>query len=180
MAPFHWRLLLHNAVREFLAECAVRFKHNDIIAPYALLDVGGLDVNGNPRDLFFGSDPYITLDIAQGPNVDIVADAATWTPDREYDVVVSCEVFEHTPQWPKIVETCYRALRVGGAFIATCASIGRGAHDAYGAPEIPLGQYYGNVSITAFSGVPCLDQFLELEVTKTRHGDLQVWGIKHR
>jgi hypothetical protein len=63
----------------------------------AVLDVGGRWINGGVRELFPNADPYVSLDIVDGPGVDIVADAATWVPDRAYDLVVCTEVFEHTP-----------------------------------------------------------------------------------
>lgn len=115
----------------------------------AVLDIGGRDINGSVRDLFPGADPYVSLDIVDGPGVDIVADAAQWTPDREYDVVVCCEVFEHTASWPRICATAYKALRPGGELILTMAGPGRPEHSAVdGGPTLYVGEHYANVDQT--------------------------------
>jgi len=113
--------------------------------PVTVLDIGGRDINGTARGLFPAAD-YTSLDIAAGNGVDIVADAATWSPDRAYDVVVCCEVFEHTEAWPAICATAYTALRPGGWFIATMAGPGRVPHSAVdGGPSLYPGEYYKNI-----------------------------------
>lgn len=113
--------------------------------PVRVLDIGGRNINGTVRGLFPHAD-YTSLDIAPGDGVDIVADASTWTPDREYDVVVCTEVFEHTEAWPQIVDTAYAALRPGGLFVATMAGPGRASHSAVdGSWQLYPGEYYGNV-----------------------------------
>lgn len=112
----------------------------------AVLDIGGRNINGTVRSLFPFAHTYIALDIAEGPEVDIVADAATWAPDRAYDVVVCCEVFEHTPVWPDICLTAAKACRPGGIFIATMAGPGRPPHSAVdGGWTLHPGEHYGNV-----------------------------------
>lgn len=114
--------------------------------PAAVLDLGGRDINGSVRHLFPKADPYRVMDIRPGDGVDIVADAATWEPDRLYDVVVCTEVFEHTANWPLICFTAHKALRSGGRFIATMAGPGRPAHSAVdGLFRLHPGEYYGNV-----------------------------------
>jgi len=114
--------------------------------PVAVLDLGGRNINGTPRPLFPNATAYTVLDIAEGEGVDIVADAATWTPDRRYDVVVCCEVFEHTYVWPRILRTIYAALVDGGQVIATMAGPGRAVHSAVdGGPFLYEGEHYANV-----------------------------------
>lgn len=114
--------------------------------PVTVLDLGGRDINGSPRALFPNATIYRVLDIAAGPNVDIVADAATWTPDREYDVVVCTEVFEHTASWRDICRTAYKATKPGGRFIATMAGPGRPAHSAVdGGWRLHPGEHYANI-----------------------------------
>lgn len=112
--------------------------------PGAVLDIGGHDNNGSPRALF-ATDDYTVLDLVEAHDVDIVADAAIWTPDRQYDTVVCTEVFEHTPEWPRICQTVRAALRPGGLFIATMAGPGRPAHGAWGAPGPAADEWYENV-----------------------------------
>ncbi len=110
----------------------------------SVLDIGGRNINGSVRDLFPNADPYVALDIADGPAVDIVANAAEWTPDRTYDLIVCTEVFEHTPEWPAILRTAAAACRVGGRIILTMAGPGRSPHGASGGPW-NFGEYYANV-----------------------------------
>lgn len=115
--------------------------------PVSVLDIGGRNINGTPRPLFPNATRYTVLDIAPGEGVDIVADAATWFPDHNYDVVVCCEVFEHTDVWPAILETAYRAL-VGtmGMLILTMAGPGRAPHSAVdGGPVLYDGEHYRNI-----------------------------------
>jgi hypothetical protein len=113
--------------------------------PITVLDIGGRDVNGTCRSLFPNAD-YTVLDIRPAENVDIVADAATWTPDREYDLMLCTEVFEHTEVWPAICMTAYKAVRAGGQFIVTCAGPGRPPHSAVdGRFALHPGEYYANV-----------------------------------
>lgn len=112
-----------------------------------VLDVGGRYVNGSPRPLFPNAVVYRVLDIADGPDVDVVADAAAWTPDREYDVVVCCETFEHAAEWPRIALAAHKALRPGGRFIATMAGPGRAVHSGVdGGPWLHRGEHYANVA----------------------------------
>jgi SAM-dependent methyltransferase len=110
----------------------------------AVLEVGGRQINGGVRDLFPNATPYVSLDIAEGDAVDIVANAATWTPDRLYDLVVCTEVFEHTPEWPEILATMAKACRPGGRLVLTMAGPGRSPHGASGGPHEP-NEHYANV-----------------------------------
>lgn len=98
----------------------------------AVLEIGGRWINGGVRGLFPNADPYMSLDIEDGEAVDIVANAATWIPDRTYDLIVCTEVFEHTPEWPEILETMATACRPGGRLVLTMAGPRRSPHGAGG------------------------------------------------
>lgn len=119
--------------------------------PITVLDIGGQDMNGSCRHLFPAAE-YVSLDIAAGRGVDVVADAATWTPDRAYDVVVCCEVFEHTPEWPAMCKTAFEACRAGGVFVATCAGPGRHPHSGRAATPLQPGEYYQNLDVAGLCG----------------------------
>ncbi len=111
-----------------------------------VLDIGGRNINGSVRDLFPGAKSYTVLDIHADTGVDIVADAATWTTDDRFDVVVCAEVFEHTAVWREICATAIGVLEPGGRFIATMAGPGRAAHSAMdGGPTLYPGEHYENV-----------------------------------
>lgn len=111
----------------------------------SILDIGGRDINGTSRHLFPNA-TYTVLDIVAGADVDLVADASTWTPDREYDTVICTEVFEHTAAWREIVKTAHKALRPGGRFVTTMAGPGRGEHSAVdGHWGLYPGEHYANI-----------------------------------
>lgn len=129
---------MHSAAYEWVAQHATE----DAVS---VLDIGGRNINGSVRGLFSGADPYVALDILPGEGVDIVADAADWTPDRDYDVVVCTEVFEHTATWPAICATIFAALRPGGIAILTMAGPGRPQHSALDGGPLRTGEYYANV-----------------------------------
>lgn len=131
--------------------------------PVTVLDIGGRNINGSARPLFPNATRYTVLDILPGPEVDIVADAATWEPDREYDVVVCAECFEHTPVWQGICGTAYEACKDGGMFIATMAGPGRGAHSAIDGDVIRDHEHYGNIDPERLE--KCLDQCGFTDVT---------------
>jgi hypothetical protein len=113
--------------------------------PVSVLDIGGRDVNGSPKSLFPNAVTYTVLDIVEGDNVDIIADAATWIPDQRYDVIICAEVFEHTPDWPAICATAYAACKPGGQLILTMAGMGRPAHSAVDGFRRRPGEHYANI-----------------------------------
>ncbi len=115
-------------------------------APCAVLEIGSRNVNGGIRDLFPNASPYTGVDIRPGPGVDIVADAATWEPDRHYDLVVSTEVLEHAEVWRDIIKTCWRALAPDGVLIMTAAGPGRPPHSHDGDESLAEGEWYENVA----------------------------------
>jgi SAM-dependent methyltransferase len=135
--------------------------------PVSVLDIGGRDINGSPRTLFPNAEPYRVLDVRPGDGVDVVADAATWEPDKPagYDVVVCTEVFEHTANWPLICCTAHEALAHGGRLVLTMAGPGRPEHSAVdGEFRLYPGEYYGNVHPETLRAVLELCGFRDIEV----------------
>lgn len=130
---------MHDQAMQWIARYATE-------AEVTVLDLGGRDVNGNPRHLFPNAAQYTVVDILPGEGVDIVADAATWQPNQVWDVVLSAECFEHTAKWPAICRTAYRALKMNGTFIVTTAGPGRPPHSGIdGQFRLHPGEYYANV-----------------------------------
>lgn len=125
----------------------IRLSGIDPTSPYAALDMGGADYNGTGRE-HFPHARWTGLDLRAGPGVDIVADAASWKPDRLYDLVVSTELLEHARDWRGCLRTAAMALSsplgTGWLFI-TCASTGRNPHSCTGPSELAEGEHYGNV-----------------------------------
>lgn len=121
------------------------------IAKYAtddqvrVLDIGGRYVTHDPRELFPNATDYTVLDSIHDEGVDIVANAATWSPQGQWDIVIAAEVFEHTEEWREICGTAWKALRPGGQFIVTTAAPSRPPHSATDGQAIRKGEWYGNI-----------------------------------
>lgn len=112
-----------------------------------ILDIGGRDINGTTRPIFKDAGKYVSMDLYDGPGVDIVGDASKpLLFPYLFDVVVCAEVFEHADTWPKIVENAFHALRPGGLFIATMAGPGRTKHSAIDGKELQECEWYENVA----------------------------------
>lgn len=117
---------MHPEAMQFLANELGEYRD----APVDVLEIGSRDINGSPRSLF-NLATYYGIDIADGPGVDQVADAATWRSiPLNFDFVICAEVFEHAPRWRDICTTAFFHLRDGGSFIGTAAGIGRRPHSA--------------------------------------------------
>lgn len=84
-----------------------------------VLDVGSCEVAGGSYKQFFPSEQfeYFGLDMAQGPNVDIVpANVYHWREidSDSYDVVISGQAFEHVEFFWLTAAEMARALKPGG------------------------------------------------------------------
>lgn len=166
---------MHEAAYNFIV--SVVQAHGLAEAP-SVLDLGGRDVNGTVHGLFH-SKPYV-VDILDGPEVDWVGDAAEFTTDHEYDVVLCTEVFEHTPNWPLIVNTAWVACRPGGMFIATMASRERPTHSPTTGGPLESDTYYANIDPVDLVSV--LGAFHTYAVIAADgyfgNDDLYCWAIK--
>lgn len=147
----------------------------DPLASLTILDIGGQDVNGTVHDYFKQGDgvSVTTLDLE---NADIIADARTWVPDDQYDVVIATEVFEHVQDWRAVLQTMHRALHPGGVLLATCASTDRPAHGATGAPLPVEGEWYRNVAPSDLA--TALDRLFKESNVHYRYppGDAYMWA----
>lgn len=132
---------MHPAAHKYIAEHAPPL---DRQAP-TVLELGGRYINGGVRQFFRHAREYVSVDIVPGRDVDVVADAADLELGRTFDVVVSTELFEHTPRAAEIVVTACRHLAPGGVFLATMAGPGRAPHSAAGRPRMEPGEFYRNV-----------------------------------
>jgi SAM-dependent methyltransferase len=118
-----------------------------------ILEIGSWDVSGSIRQ-FFNNCDYIGVDVSEGPGVDIVSFGQDLTlPDKNFDLVISCECFEHNPDWIETFKNMYRMLDDEGLFVFTCATYGRREH---GTPRRSMnssltsvsagGEYYLNLA----------------------------------
>lgn len=116
-------------------------------SPDRVLEFGSYDINGSVRSLLEKPNiQYVGIDIVYGKGVDIVADASVFSDLEKYDIVVCCEVFEHTPKWTQIIKNAYKNLSDGGLFIATMAGEGRFPHSAIDQNPIRDFEYYHNIT----------------------------------
>lgn len=92
-----------------------------------VLEVGALNVNGSVRDFFQDCD-YVGIDIAAGPDVDVVCEGQHYLSERSFDHVISCEVMEHNPHWRETFRNMLARCRPGGLITMSCATTGRAEH----------------------------------------------------
>ena len=89
-----------------------------------VVDFGSYDVNGCLKPIFKDHN-YIGIDMAEGPNVDIVCTNDT-TPfeDQSIDIILSSSSFEHDDFfWMTFLEMC-RILKPGGLIYINAPSTG--------------------------------------------------------
>lgn len=127
---------MHAEARAFIAQHAGRVG--------SVVEYGGRDVNGGVRDLF-DAEQWVSIDVAPGPGVDIVADAAVWRPARPADLVVCCEVLEHTDQGEQIIKNAAASLSPGGRLLLTAACDLRAPHSGVDGGSVRAGEWYRNV-----------------------------------
>ena len=93
-----------------------------------VLEVGSWDMNGSVKGLFPATE-YIGIDVASGPGVDhVILGQEADFKSNYFDIVISCECFEHNKYWVETFSNMIRMLRPGGVLLITCASVVRGEH----------------------------------------------------
>ena len=104
----------------YVAMKTFRDKYLNALRDKSILDVGSLDINGSYKPLFENAElnwKYTGLDIAPGPNVDIVVqNPAIWDEidASSYDVIVSGQCMEHVMNLRDWMFNIKRALRPTG------------------------------------------------------------------
>lgn len=161
---------MHPAAFEYVS----RFRSDSNLK---IVDVGSRDINGSCRVLFPNAD-YHGIDLVAGNGVDEVADATVWKPKRLVDMVVCCEMLEHTPQWFDVIAVSYSWLRKGGRLIVTAAGPTRIPHSAVDGGPLHAGEFYENIDPDDLHAM--LNQagfeFVEIEVAGS---DVRGTGVKH-
>jgi SAM-dependent methyltransferase len=93
-----------------------------------VLEIGSLDINGSVRG-FFTDCEYLGIDIGPGEGVDLICEGQNFDgPNDYFDVVISCECFEHNPYWKETFKNMHRVCKTTGLIIMTCATTGRAEH----------------------------------------------------
>lgn len=112
----------------------------------SVIEIGSRNINGSARE-HFPHASWIGLDIRPGEGVDIVTDAEFYEPEATVDLVICCEVFEHTDRWRQMIGAASRWLNPGGRLLVTCAGPGRHEHSAEdGEHRLRPGEHYANIS----------------------------------
>lgn len=142
-----------------------------------VIEVGARDVNGGIRDTLLSDWTYTGVDITDGPGVDVVADAATWTPKRKAGLVICCEVLEHTPDWQAIVTNMAGWLRKKGRLVVTAACDPRAPHSAVDGGPIRSDEHYANIDPTELQAVLAPFGAVEVEVDE-QAGDVRAVLVK--
>jgi hypothetical protein len=119
----------------------------------SVIELGSRTVAGpwpfsGPIRHLFPEAEYTGVDAVDGPNVDVVDNAATWQPEpfQPVDTVVCTETLEHTWQADQICRNAWRLLQPSGVFIVTAAGVGRAPHSAVDGGQLRDGEYYHNVN----------------------------------
>ncbi len=94
----------------------------------SILELGSYDVNGSIRTIFDNTSKYVGLDLIKGPGVDIVYDGKNIPINQEFDLCISCECFEHNPNYFENFIKMIELAKQDGLVVFTCASIGRREH----------------------------------------------------
>lgn len=93
----------------------------------SVIEIGSRDINGTVRDLL-GRAEYVGIDLHEGPNVDVVADAVGFEPEEPVDTVLCLEVLEHAHEPAKLCKAAHGWLKDKGYFLITAATEGRPPH----------------------------------------------------
>ena len=168
----------HQAQLDFVA--SLRFKFPEYFIGEYVLEIGSLNINGSIRP-FFEKCTYVGVDLGEGADVDVVARGEDLTyEDGAFDVVASCECFEHNPEW---VATLKNMIRMAsGLVFFSCATTGRKEHGTRrtSPQDAPFcGDYYANLTEEDVRREIDLSVFKRYEFsTNSDCHDLYFWGIK--
>ncbi len=124
---------------QFNARCAAHLPR-----PGRVVELGSRNVNGSVRGLWPGAE-YIGIDTRPGPEVDVIADAASWEPAQSADLVVCNNLLEHVPEPWRVLDNALRILKPEGYLILVAPGPGWPAHGIDGGALAP-GEHYRNVS----------------------------------
>jgi SAM-dependent methyltransferase len=152
-----------------------------------VIEIGSYDVNGSIRQFFPNAD-YLGVDLTEGPGVDLVCEGDKVPhPTNTFDISISCECFEHNPNWSASFMNMYRMTKEGGIVIFTCATTGRPEHGT--TRTSPLASpgtqslnwdYYQNLTQNDFESLGNFDELFESHfflLNKNSH-DLYFFGYK--
>lgn len=153
-----------------------------------ILEIGSYDVNGSIRQYFKNSN-YIGVDLIEGKGVDVIGDGHILDyPDERFDMVISCESFEHNPYWKETFLNMIRMTKKGGLVVFTCATTDRPEHgttrtssiDSPGTIEMNWDYYKNLEKVDFIKEIPDFNHHFNrhLFMTNSQSKDLYFIGIK--
>jgi 2-polyprenyl-3-methyl-5-hydroxy-6-metoxy-1,4-benzoquinol methylase len=168
---------MHESSYALMGGFSSRIREEHEGRPVRVLDVGSMGVNGTYKPLFAFAD-YVGMDIAPGPNVDVVpADPYDWVelPDAGFDVIISGQALEHVEFPWLVVEQMARKLKPGGQVFLIVPS--RGPQHRF---PVDCYRYYpdGLRALAKWCGLTVLDVGLTGERSGFHDGSDQ-WGDCH-
>lgn len=163
---------MHDTARAYVGRQA-RGRWRDVV------EFGSRNINGTIR-ANVTHETWVGIDPNDGPDVDVVDDAAVWAPEHtdSADLVVCCEVFEHHPDPAELVNAAAVVLRPGGTFITTCATDPRSPHSGIHAGAVQAGEYYRNVRPDDLRRWCENAGFSVVDLDTSVRGDLYVTAVK--
>jgi SAM-dependent methyltransferase len=168
----------HQAQLDFVAGLKQRFP--EYFRKGRVLEIGSLDINGSVRQFFEDCD-YTGVDLGEGKGVDLVARGEELDYfDGNFTVCLSCECFEHNPEWAATLRNMIR-MSCGLVFFS-CATTGRPEHGTRrtSPQDAPFcGDYYRNLTEDDVRQEVDLSAFKVYEfISNDKAHDLYFWGIK--
>ena len=111
-----------------------------------VVELGSRNFNGSIRPLFADALSYTGVDILPGYGVDVVADAAAFSPEtRARSHPVLRDARAHAAALRTSSSMPRRILAPGGQLVVTCATDPRAPHSAIDGGELYVNEYYANV-----------------------------------
>jgi SAM-dependent methyltransferase len=168
----------HQAQLDFVAGLKQRFP--EYFKKGRVLEIGSLDINGSVREFFEDCD-YTGVDLGEGKGVDLVAKGEELDYfDGNFTVCLSCECFEHNPEW---AATLRNMIRMSSNLVFfSCATTGRPEHGTRrtSPQDAPFcGDYYRNLMEEDVRQAVDLSAFKAYEfISNDKAHDLYFWGIK--
>ena len=123
-------------------------RQSEQLDPDRILDVGGRDINGSPREMFPADADYVVVDLIDHPSVDVIGGILDFDADDlggEFDCIIYAEVAEHSCEWRDHIDHLFDLLVPGGTLIITAANLTRLPHSALDGGPIRDAEHYENI-----------------------------------